>query len=339
MPNASALVNANLSNTQAVFYDAQAVEALYADLNFLTLTTPKTLPKRKGKTIQFFTYALGPVTAGVTAGNTPPQAAEGAPGGLIVPTAPNVQAVLGQYADAITASDLNLDVAIDDELVNLSTHLGFRGAMVIDTVTQMECDAAVALDGAANIVVPDGSFTTAAVYRQTVASLAGRNIRRFADGFYHGLSHPFCFGDVTNDITNNGLVDVLKHSEISGQKLISEGFGLGDERAVVDVCGIRWTFSTNVPLTAGVPIGGKSAYSAYVTGRDGIFSVKLGNTDLPNERNFRAKILRFTESAYDPSGLIGGGVSFNTKYVAAPRPGTGSGSQGIKRIQAESAIS
>lgn len=52
MPNASAVTNANLSNTQAVYYEAQAVEALYAELAMLTLTTPSTLPTRKGKTIQ-----------------------------------------------------------------------------------------------------------------------------------------------------------------------------------------------------------------------------------------------------------------------------------------------
>lgn len=186
MPNASAVTNASLSNTQAVFYEAQAVEALYAELAMLTLTTPSNLPTRKGKTIQFFTYALGPVTAGVTAGNTPPTAAEGAPGTGITPTAPNVQAVVGQYADFITCSDLNLDVAIDDELTNLSQHLGYRGAMVIDTVTQLEIDAAVGIDTAANIIVPDGSVASASTVRAAVASLAGRAIKRFEDGFYHG---------------------------------------------------------------------------------------------------------------------------------------------------------
>jgi N4-gp56 family major capsid protein len=298
-----------------VFYDAQAVEALYAELAFLTLTTPSTLPTRKGKTIQFFTYALGPVTAGVTAGNTPPLASEGAPGTGIVPTAPNVQAVIGQYVDFITCSDLNLDVAIDDELTNLSQHLGYRGALVIDTVTQLELDAAVTIDGSANIVIPDGSYMTASTVRAAVASLAGRAIKRFEDGFYHGLIHPFCLGDILNDATVNGLTDIVKRSE-SGQKLLQEGFGQGDERSVVDFAGVRWCQSPNVPLTANVPISGKSAYSTYITGKDGIFSVKLGNTDIPMDRNFRAKVLKFTESAFDPGGVIGGGVSYNVKYVA-----------------------
>jgi len=338
MPNASAVTNANLSNTQAVFYEAQAVEALYADLAMLTLTTPSNLPTRKGKTIQFFTYALGPVTSGVTAGNTPPTASEGQVGTGIIPTAPNVQAVIGQYADFITCSDLNLDVAIDDELTNLSQHLGYRGAMVIDTVTQLELDAAVTIDGSANIVVPDGSVTTASTVRASVASLAGRSIRRFEDGFYHGLIHPFVLGDIVNDANYNGLTDILKRTE-SGQKLLNEGMGMGDDRPVVECFGVRFVMSPNVPLTAGVPVSGKSAYSTYITGKDGIFSVRLGNTDIPQDRNFRAKVLKFTESAFDPAGVIGGGVSYNLRYVAAPRPGTGAGTQGVKRIQAESAIS
>ncbi len=88
--------------------------------------------------------------------------------------------------DFITCSDLNLDVAIDDELTNLSQHLGYRGAMVIDTVTQLEIDAAVGIDTAANIIVPDGSVASASTIRAAVASLAGRSIKRFEDGFYHG---------------------------------------------------------------------------------------------------------------------------------------------------------
>lgn len=240
--------------------------------------------------------------------------------------------------DFITCSDLNLEVAIDDELTNLSQHLGYRGALVIDTVTQLELDAAVALDGAANIVVPDGSVMTASTIRAAVASLSGRSIKRFEDGFYHGLIHPFVLGDILNDTTINGLTDILKHTE-SGQKLLNEGMGQGDERPVVDIAGVRWVQSPNVPLTSGVPTSGKSAYSTYITGKDGIFSVKLGDTDIPKDRNFRAKVLKFTESAFDPGGVIGGGVSYNVKYVAAPRPGTGSGSQGVKRIQAESLIS
>jgi N4-gp56 family major capsid protein len=338
VPNASVVTNANLSNTQAVFYEAQAVEALYEELAMLTLTTPSTLPTRKGKTIQFFTYALAPFTTGVVAGSTPAQAAEGAPGSGIVPTAPNVQAVIGQYANFVTCSDLNLEVAIDDELTNLSKHLGYQAAMVVDTITQLEIDAAVGIDGAANIVVPDGSLTTVSTIRAAVASMAGRSIRRFEDGFYHGLIHPFVLGDILNDASLNSLTDIVKRHE-SGQKLLQEGFGMGDDRPVVEFAGVRWVQSPNVPLTTGVPTTGKSAYSTYLTGKDGVFSVRLGDTDIPKDRNFRAKVIRFTESAFDPAGVIGGGVSYNFKYVAAPRPGTGNFTQAVKRIQSESAIS
>lgn len=97
-----------------------------------------------------------------------------------------MQAVIGQYANFVTCSDLNLEVAIDDELTNLSQHLGYQAAMVVDTVTQMEIDAAVTIDGAANIVVADGSLATASTIRAAVASMAGRSIRRFEDGYYHG---------------------------------------------------------------------------------------------------------------------------------------------------------
>jgi hypothetical protein len=77
---ATAVVNSGLSNTQATFYESQAVEQLYATLGFRSLTTPKTLPLNKGRVIELFSYDLSPFTSGVTAGNAPANASEGAPG-------------------------------------------------------------------------------------------------------------------------------------------------------------------------------------------------------------------------------------------------------------------
>lgn len=51
------------------------------------------------RTIQKHNDNLAPFTAGVTAGNTPPQATEGTVGTPITPTQASINVTLGQYAD------------------------------------------------------------------------------------------------------------------------------------------------------------------------------------------------------------------------------------------------
>jgi N4-gp56 family major capsid protein len=332
---ASAVTNANLSNTVATYYDSVAVDALYANLAFQTLTTPRDLPLHKGKTIQLFTYPLTPFVSGVTAGSNPTQGTEGAVGNGLVPTAPSVQATIGQYFDYITVSDLALDAAIDPMLENLSKVMGYRAALVTDTIVQMELDAITTIDPSTTNDLADGTYMTAGVIRSAAASLFGRNVRPFDDGKLHGILHPFVAGDIFNDTTYNGITDILKRTE-KGVELLQEGWGEAANYEVLDFAGIKFVQSTNVPLTSGVPTTGKSAYSCYIAGKDAIFSIKLGGQDVPEGQNFKAAVKQFESNQADPAGVIKGGVSFNFKYVAAPRPGTGSGSQAIWRRRCES---
>ena len=335
---ASAVTNANLTNTQAVYYDSLAIDAFFANLGFHTLTTPRDLPLHRGKTIQLFSYALAPFISGVTAGNQPGTATEGTVGSGLVPTAPDVQAVIGQYVDYITVSDLALDVAIDPMLENLNKMMGYRGSLIVGSIAQMEFDAACSIDTTTVVDIADGSYLNASAIRNAAGSLFGRNVRPFADGKLHGIMSPYVAADLFNDTTYNGVTDILKRS-VEGQKLIQEGWGEGHDYEVIDFAGTQWISSTNVPLTSGVPITGKSAYSCYLAGLDAVFGVKLGGSDVPEGRNFKAEIKTFAASAADPAGVIPGAVSFNLKYVCAPRPGTGSGSMGFKRIRVESACS
>jgi len=335
---ASAVTNAALSNTQAVYYDSIGVDALYANLAFQTLTTPRDLPLHKGKTIQLFTYPLTPFVSGVGAGSNPTAGTEGTVGTGLVPTAPSVQAVIGQYFDYVTVSDLALEIAIDPMLENLNKVMGYRAAMIVDTIAQMEFDAATTIDTTTTLDIADGSYLTANIVRSQAGSLFGRNVRPFGDSKLHGIIHPFVAADLFNDSAYNGITDIMKRTE-SGQKLLQDGWGESHDYEVVDYAGISFVTSTNVPLTANVPTAGKSAYSCYIAGQDAVFAIKLGGGEIPDSRNFKANIKTFTPNQADPAGVIGGAVSFNLRYVAAPRPGTGAGSQAFKRIRVESATS
>ena len=198
---ASAVTNANLTNTQAVYYDSLAIDAFFANLGFHTLTTPRDLPLHRGKTIQLFSYALAPFISGVTAGNQPGTATEGTVGSGLVPTAPDVQAVIGQYVDYITVSDLALDVAIDPMLENLNKMMGYRGSLIVDSIAQMEFDAACSIDTTTVVDIADGSYLNASAIRNAAGSLFGRNVRPFADGKLHGIMSPYVAADLFNDTT------------------------------------------------------------------------------------------------------------------------------------------
>ncbi len=333
---ATAVTGSGLTNTQATFYESQAVEQLYATLGFRSLTTPKTLPLNKGRVIELFSYDLSPFTSGVTAGNAPANASEGAPGTGLTPTSTPSTATLGQNVDYINVSDMAIDVAIDPMLQNLSGLLGYRASLIADTLAQMEFDAATGLDASTKVVLGDGVYMTASAIRSAAGSLAGRNVRRFEDGKLHGVMHPFVSTDLFNDASINGITDILKRSE-EGQSILREGVGTGASHEVVDFAGVRFVLSTNVPLTVNVPAAGKSAYSTYIAGLDAMFGVKLGaGSDIPAEdKNYFAKVNRFVPSVGDPAGVIAGGVSFNFKSVWAPRPGA---TMGFRRIQSESQI-
>ena len=141
---ASFVIGSTLPSTQAVYYDRLAVRALFAHLGFQGLTAERQIPKNAGRTTQIYTYNLSPFTASVSAAASdlgggvsdtpPPTATEGAVGTPITPTEASIQATLGQYVDYVNVSDFALAVDIGKPLEQLSEMLGYRGALVVDTL-------------------------------------------------------------------------------------------------------------------------------------------------------------------------------------------------------------
>ena len=66
--------------------------------------------------------------------------------------------------------------------------LGYRGALVVDTLIQQAFDAAVSTDATCSIQIPDGSFMTRAVINTSVATIRGKNGRPFAGGRMRGIN-------------------------------------------------------------------------------------------------------------------------------------------------------
>jgi len=287
--SASFVIGSSLPSTQAVYYDRLAVRALFAHLGFQGLTAERQIPKNAGRTTQIYTYNLSPFTANVSAAASdvggspldvaPSTAVEGTVGTPITPTEASIQAVLGQYVDYVNVSDFALAVDIGKPLEQLSEMLGYRGALVVDTLIQQGFDAAVSTDSTASVQLADGSYVTRAVINTAVATIRGKNGRPFSGGRMRGIMHPYILSDVANDLTHNGVYDTERYTR-EGQKWIEAG--LAEDNEIIPVEGVDFVMSTNVPLVANLPASGKSSWATYITADETMFSIALGGfEDVP----------------------------------------------------------
>lgn len=321
---------ANLNHLVSKAYDRAAVENLKANLPFYAATDRKSLPERNGKTIQFFTYDL--LSANTTAGT------EGTVGTGINPTTSVRSVTINQYFDFMSFSDILVETALDPIVENSSAEMGYRAALTVNTLTSTEFDVVGALTGC-SIDLVDNEFMSASIVRQAVMSLRGQNVRPKSDGMFYGIIHPFVAFDLVNDNTAGGVIDVLKHTQ-SGQDQMLRGI---QGYRVIELAGVRWIETTTVPTSADFPSAGKTGYHSYVVGKDAVFAVGLGNTQIPGERNFQLIVKQYGNSdanQADPANVIGATVAYNFKYAAIRRPGAADNTgQTLKRIRSEASIS
>ena len=322
---ASILTSGSLPNLVAIYYERQAIPNLKAQTPFMSMTKQKPLPLRSGNQIQFFTYAL-------LGGNTN-QAAEGTVGSPITESSTKIVATIGQYADFINSSDLAMDVAIDDPslLQNLATELNYRLALTLNSLVQVTADSATGVDASVNIQLANGSFLTANNIRTAIQQLAGVNARPLTrDGYWGGVMHPFVVHDVLNDVSPNGLTDILKRGN-QADKLFQP---LANEE-VIEFAGCKFKQTTTAPTAT---IAGNTYYNTYIFSDDALFSVFLGKNPESGEKNYRLLIQEAPAqgSVSDPARQIGGWVSYNVKYTNTLRPGS---TMVIRRLQSETSSS
>lgn len=316
-----------VNHLASVWYDKVAVENLKANLPFLAATDRKRLPLHSGKTTQMFMYDL-------LAANTTP-GTEGTVGNGIAPSSQTRQASVSQYFDFMSFSDFIVETAIDPIVENASAEMGYRAALTVNTLVSTEFDVVGALTGC-SIDLNDNEFFSAAVARQAVMSLRGANARPKTDGYFYGIIHPFMAFDLINDNTAGGVIDVLKHVESGVQSMLR---GIQGYR-VIDLAGVRWIETTTVPTSNNFPSAGKTGYHAYVVGKDAVFSVSLGATEVPGDRNFKLIVRNWEPSVADPAGVIGSSVAYNFKFGVVRRPGeANSTGMTMRRVRAEVSIS
>ncbi len=328
-PASVATGTAGVNHLATVWYDRIGVKNFKANLPFYDACEQRTLPNYNGKTIQLYGYNL--MAANITPGT------EGTVGTGIAPGTTTQQATLAQYFDFESFSDLLVETAIDPIVENAAVELGYRAALTVNTLVSAQFDTAVASDSAAAINLADNEFFNAAVARQMVLSLQGKDVRPKASGKFAGrfagILHPFVAYDLINDNTAGGVQDTLKYTD-AGREQLERGIQ-GDQ--VMDLCGARWVVTTTVPTTANFPSSGKTGFSTYLVGQDAIFTVGLGKTQVPNQKNFRVKVNNnLADSAADPAGVIGAIAAYNFKFAVTQRPGS---VMALRRVKSEASIS
>lgn len=199
------------------------------------------------------------------------------------------------------------ETAISPLVEEHSAELGYRAALTVNTLTSTEFEVASAVAGT-TIDLADNEFLSAAIVRQAVMSQRGANIKSKSDGMFAGVIHPFPAYDLLNDNTIGGVIDILKHVQPGVDSMLR---GIQGYR-VIDLAGVRFIETTTVPTTAAFPSGSKVGYHTYIVGKDAIFSVSLGATETPGERNFNLLVKNYRDaSVADPANVIGSSVAYN----------------------------
>lgn len=244
-----------LANEDKTFYERALLERLLPQLNFYKDAMKKKLPKNSGRTINFRKFnSLTAPSASLSEGVTP----DG--NNLDVS---KIEAVVAQYGDFVTISDLIQMTGIDPVLTETSELLGEEAGVLVDTKIQE------AISTGTNVFYAGGVETrsalnaslTGADIKKLVRKLKNANAKRFADGFYHMQIDPSIAYDLMEDPF---WVDVSKYAK--PEQMVKGELG--------KMHGMKFFESTNLNT---VDVSGKDVHIAYAYGKDAYACVDLEN--------------------------------------------------------------
>lgn len=295
-----------LTHMAQVFYDRIALTALRKKFLFWKGVETRTLPKKNGKTIQFYrVQELG--------ANTSP-ANEGDVGTGIALASTTLQATVAQYADFMSFSDMLVDTAIDGDIVAVGADkLGYRAGLTFDTINRNEVDS-----NAASIDVPPlADFLTGLDVAGISSRLDGLDIQPFPNGYYPAIMHPYTRYDFIHDPQVGGFIDLEKRGEGENHEALYDVAG-GNGGFVGRFGGVEVWASTNVTQIAGSP----NKYRTYFFGAEALGAIDLAGrgptrTEDQNKQKFSVHVENnIGPTVATPEGKIRAFCSYNCVYVA-----------------------
>ncbi|MHA2642885.1 MAG: N4-gp56 family major capsid protein [bacterium JZ-2024 1] len=303
-PVGNLTTSVGMAHLVATYYSRRALDRLQATTVFREPCMTDLVPKREGRTIQWYRFD------NLSATTTP--SPEGDVGTSQTLSTNIVAATLSQYSAFITFSTFLTDTAIDPVIESAADLLSYHGALSVDTITRTVIDN----DFSAFSATLFSTYPTAEDVRGGLARLHGINAMPFEkDGNFIVILHPYNWFDIVNDPSANGFADLFKYTTVSG----SPTNNLNKVRNPEEIAGVRWLRTTNVKFTSGSP----NLYRMYMFARNGLGCAALSGvapTEVmdPNTQKFKINVLRGGRpELYDPTGEIGGAVSYRFTYVAS----------------------
>lgn len=291
--------SSGLTHLISVYYDRVGLSSLRKKFMFWLGVDKRSLPKKNGKTVQFFRWSeLGVNTSATT---------EGAPQSSLELASTTVSATVAQYADFINFSDLLVDTAPDSDIVAVGADkLGYRAGLSCDTMIRNEIDSvAGSID-----VSPLGDYFEAKEVAHIRAIFAGLDIQPFSGRYFRAIAHPYVTYDFVHDPAVGGFQDIVKQqANVQGHERL---FSMEDRGFVARFGSFEVWESTNVTTVSGTP----NKYRVYFFGEEGLAAIDLagrGPTQTMNqdETKFSIMVQRHKPSVADPAGKIRASVAYN----------------------------
>lgn len=304
VPVGMTTLSPGLAHLQATYYSKRGLDRAQATFRFKEPCFPDMVPKRVGRTVQWFRYDnLAASTA---------TAAEGTTGSSLTIGSHTVGADLSVYSAFISLSTFVNDTAIDPITENASDLLGYQAGLSNDTVTRGTIDT---FQASTDVTLLD-TYPTAQDIRGGVARLQGRNFLPFSDGNFLLIVHPYTWFDIINDPSANGYADIFKYTTTNTAMVNNADVR---KKNLDNFAGVRVMATTNVKVVSGSP----NTYRMYLFANKGVAYSSLegwtpSDVSDPNTQKFKINVLSGGKpQLYDPTGEIGSVVSYRYTYVSA----------------------
>lgn len=304
-PSPNTTNSAGLAHLATVWYNRRALDQLKKRFRFYNACEPDMIPRRSGKTVQWFRYVL-------LGANTTP-AAEGTVGTSNTLQTQTVSGTVSEYQDFITVSTLLDETAIDPIVTNAAEQLGYSAGISVDTICR------TGFDNVSSAVLSPatlGPFATVDDLRRCKAVLEAADIRPKDEQHYYCVLHPYILYDIKSDNTAGGFIDLMKYTE---NQIFKEPPNPFDGPAGV-IDNIKIWVTTNVNSSGSAP---NVLYWGYVVGRGAMGAVDLqgsgpSRVEDPTKQQFRINVIRGGPQIADPSGMIGAAVSYRYVFLVTP---------------------
>lgn len=294
-----------LTFQEQVYFWRRGLDKLRSKTRFRSVLNKYVLPRKSGRTIQFFRTRDGSANTTATV--------EGSPGGSGVNLAANVLPVtLTQYSGFGTISDVLEATSFYDMMNELVDHLSYIAALSVDSIARAIFDNSAASAS----LTAGGTYLRAPDLDAARVTLQNLEVEPYSNGFFKVYMSPMITYDIKNDPAAAGYLDRYKYTMPEDQGLLK-----AEDRGIFGRINNCEIIELNRVYTAGSP----TQYRTYVFGKGCGASVDLEGmapSDVvdANVQTFKVNTVKAPASGislYDLEGLVAGGASYKFMWAAA----------------------